>query len=438
MHHNVRCDDVPVPGHRRARRPLQRPRPDRRLGRDALLRWFEDARVAVGGTRSTPTSPPGARRCGCVARVRVDVLAPLRVTGRPYEVGIGVSAHRRLVVQLPPTACSPATSAWPPASRRASTWATKGSAPLPDDLRSSWSRHRIDAAEPVRAAAERRPAGARGLPVPAGRPHPLRRPRHQPARQQRRARHLVPRRARRAAPRRARLPDRRPARRARAQLAARDYLAEVHYPGSTSCGSAVVELDDDVVRYACGLFDGPTCVGLAEATGGLSPRRGPASWASASAAFMLRASRSVSGHARRRHLGERRASRRLRRHARAQAQQHAWWGSPRGAASSAVARTQWSVAIPTTSTASTPRAAQPAAQVHPARLGALEPRVRRGVGALVEHRLDRRDVEVRVERRARGAARGSAPARCRRSPGASRKWRPGRRGGRGWRRRGPR
>ena len=38
-----------------------------------------------------------------------------------------------------------------------------------------------------------------------------------------------------------------------------------------------------------------------------------------------------------------------------------------------------------------------------ARLGALEPRVRGGVRALVEHRLDRRDVQVRVERRARRA-----------------------------------
>jgi acyl-CoA thioester hydrolase len=29
----------------------------------------------------------------------------------------------------------------------------------------------------------------------------------------------------------------------------------------------VVGIDDDIVRYECGLFDGPTCVGLAEAVG---------------------------------------------------------------------------------------------------------------------------------------------------------------------------
>jgi len=36
-----------------------------------------------------------------------------------------------------------------------------------------------------------------------------------------------------------------------------------------------VELDDTSVRYACGLFDGPRCIGLAEATGGLSPDEDP-------------------------------------------------------------------------------------------------------------------------------------------------------------------
>ena len=45
------------------------------------------------------------------------------------------------------------------------------------------------------------------------------------------------------------------------------YLGEVHYPGIYQLRVAVLGIDDDVVRYACGLFDGPTCVGLAEAVG---------------------------------------------------------------------------------------------------------------------------------------------------------------------------
>ena len=35
------------------------------------------------------------------------------------------------------------------------------------------------------------------------------------------------------------------------------YLDEVHYPGIYQLRVAVVGIDDDVVRYACGLFDGP-------------------------------------------------------------------------------------------------------------------------------------------------------------------------------------
>ena len=45
------------------------------------------------------------------------------------------------------------------------------------------------------------------------------------------------------------------------------YLGEVHYPGIYQLRVAVLGIDDDVVRYACGLFDGPKCVGLAEAAG---------------------------------------------------------------------------------------------------------------------------------------------------------------------------
>jgi acyl-CoA thioester hydrolase len=45
------------------------------------------------------------------------------------------------------------------------------------------------------------------------------------------------------------------------------YLDEVHYPGIYQLRVGVVELDDTTARYACGLFDGPRCIGLADAVG---------------------------------------------------------------------------------------------------------------------------------------------------------------------------
>ena len=67
--------------------------PTRRLGRDALLRWFEDARVAVerDAFDSDLTTREHWQVKRLLAGVRVDVLAPLKVTGRPYEVGLGVT-----------------------------------------------------------------------------------------------------------------------------------------------------------------------------------------------------------------------------------------------------------------------------------------------------------------------------------------------------------
>ncbi|MDQ4119384.1 MAG: thioesterase, partial [Actinomycetota bacterium] len=66
--------------------------PSRRIGRDALVRWFEDARVAV--ERDAFGADLVARLQSRVrlllAAVRVDVIAPLRVAGR-YRIGIGVS-----------------------------------------------------------------------------------------------------------------------------------------------------------------------------------------------------------------------------------------------------------------------------------------------------------------------------------------------------------
>ncbi|MGH7749548.1 MAG: acyl-CoA thioesterase, partial [Candidatus Dormibacteria bacterium] len=66
--------------------------PSRRIGRDALVRWFEDARVAVelDTLGAELTTRVRARIRLLLASVRVDVLAPLRVAGR-YRIGLGVT-----------------------------------------------------------------------------------------------------------------------------------------------------------------------------------------------------------------------------------------------------------------------------------------------------------------------------------------------------------
>jgi acyl-CoA thioester hydrolase len=67
-----------------------------------------------------------------------------------------------------------------------------------------------------------------------------------------------------------------------------DYLTEVLYPAINQLRVGVVELNATSVRYACGLFDGPRCIGLAEATGGLSPDEDP-ELSKRLAAFTMRA-----------------------------------------------------------------------------------------------------------------------------------------------------
>ena len=129
--------------------------PTRRLGRDALLRWFEDARVAVerDAFDSDLTTREHWQVKRLLAGVRVDVLAPLKVTGRPYEVGLGVTHIGR-------SSFSYAYGVYDGDDCVATGASTsvhvgeKGSAPLPDDVRSQLERLRVEAAEPVRAAAD--------------------------------------------------------------------------------------------------------------------------------------------------------------------------------------------------------------------------------------------------------------------------------------------
>lgn len=237
--------------------------PSRRIGRDALVRWFEDARVAVERTRF------GADLTGrmrlLLASVRVDVLAPLRVTGS-YRIGLavthigtssfaysyGVFADDELV------AIGESVSVHSAAGRPA---------PLPAPVRAALEELRVDGPrverpeiDPVRRVREAYPfrldvrtrfgdldtnrhvnnvrlAGwyldgvaelhLDVLGYPTGGPLDG----------------LAP------------------------SSFSVQYLDEVHYPGIYQLRVGVVDLGDTTARYACGLFDGPRCIGLADAVG---------------------------------------------------------------------------------------------------------------------------------------------------------------------------
>ena len=127
---------------------------------------------------------------------------------------------------------------------------------------------------------------------------------------------------------------------------------------------------------------------------------------------------------------------RLGRHAGAQLGEQAGVAKPCETASSAVARTQWSVAMPHTSTSVTSCCAQPVGERCAGRRRALEARVRRGVLALEEDRVEGLRVEVGVEAPRRRCRPCSAPATSRRSRAPATSGRPGRRGGPWWRPRG--
>jgi acyl-CoA thioester hydrolase len=237
--------------------------PSRRIGRDALVRWFEDARVAVERTRF------GADLTGrmrlLLASVRVDVLAPLRVT-RSYRIGlavthIGTSSFAYTYGVFADDECV-ATG------ESVSVHATDGRpSPLPAPVRAALEELRID--------------GPR-----------VERPRLDPARRVREAypfrldvrtrfgdldtnRHVN----------NVRLagwyldglaelhldvlgyPTGGPLDGLAPSSLSVQYLDEVRYPGIYQLRVGVVDLDDTTARYACGLFDGPRCIGLADAVG---------------------------------------------------------------------------------------------------------------------------------------------------------------------------
>jgi acyl-CoA thioester hydrolase len=241
--------------------------PSRRIGREALVRWFEDARVAVEleAFGSDLADRQRARVGQLLVSVQVDVIAPLRIAGR-YRVGVGVShigtksfsyvygvfAGDDLV------ATGESTSVY-----------TEGgvTTAIPADLREALGRLELPGAgqgrvepEPSRLVRENYPfrydvrtrfgdldtnrhvnnvalAGwyldglaelhTDVLGYPVGGPLDGLEP---------------------------------------SSLRV-EYLDEVRFPGIYQLRVGLVDIDDTQARYACGLFDGHRCIGLADAVG---------------------------------------------------------------------------------------------------------------------------------------------------------------------------
>jgi acyl-CoA thioester hydrolase len=263
--------------------------PTRRLGRDALLRWFEDARVAVErdafGADLTTREQWQVKRL--LASVRVDVLAPLKVTGRPYEVALGVT-------RIGTSSFTYAYAVYDGDDCVATGSSTSvhvdenGSAPLPDAVRAELERLRVDAPEPARAVTD--PARL------VRESYPFRvdmRTRFGDLDTNRHVNNVALAGWYLDALAELHLdvlgyPTGGPLDSLAPSSLRIDYLTEVLYPAINQLRVGVVELNATSVRYACGLFDGPRCIGLAEATGGLSPDEDP-ELSKRLAAFTMRA-----------------------------------------------------------------------------------------------------------------------------------------------------
>jgi acyl-CoA thioester hydrolase len=248
--------------------------PSRRIGRDAIVRWFEDARIAV--ERDVFGADLVSRMRLLLASVRVDVLAPLQVVARSaagvridtgrYSIGVGVT--RIGTSSFAYTYGVFAGDECVATGESVSVHATVGGpAPLPGAVRDALATLRTDAPEPTRL--ERFP----GRTVREAYPFRL--------------------------DVRTRFGDLDPNRHVNNVALAGwyldglaelhldvlgyptggpldglspsslrvDYLDEVRYPGIYQLRVGVLDIDDTSVRYACGLFDGPRCIGLAEAVG---------------------------------------------------------------------------------------------------------------------------------------------------------------------------
>lgn len=241
----------------------------RRIGRDALVRWFEDARVAVE-YRSFGADISSRERSQIrvlLASVQVVVHAPLTVAGS-YRVGVGIthvgtSSFTYSYAVFAGDECVATGS-----SVSVHVGEGGGSAPLPDALRASLGALRQDAdvvaVRPTREAA---------LLVRENYPFRLDvRTRFTDVDTNRHVNNVVL--ARWYLDGLAELhldvlgyPTGGPLDGLSPSSVRVDYLAEVHYPGIYQLRVGVAAIDENTVRYLCGLFDGPRCVGLAEAVG---------------------------------------------------------------------------------------------------------------------------------------------------------------------------
>lgn len=241
--------------------------PSRRIGRDALVRWFEDARVAV--ERDTFGADLVARLQSRVrlllAAIRVDVLAPLRVTGS-YRIGVGVShvgttsfSYRYAV--FAGDECV--------ATGESTSVHTDGDAPapLPGEVREALTTLMIEAPAPVRPE--------RGAARAVRENYPFRwdvRTRFTDLDTNRHVNNVAL--ASWYLDGLAELhsdvlgyPAGGPLDGLSPSSLSVQYLDQVHYPGIYQLRVGVEEIGEDTVRYVCGLFDERRLIGLAEAEG---------------------------------------------------------------------------------------------------------------------------------------------------------------------------
>ena len=248
--------------------------PSRRIGRDALVRWFEDARVAVeldafGADLATRVR---AQLRLLLAAVRVEVLAPLRVAGR----GAGGAGQYRIGLGVTRIGTSSFTYAYGvfageecvATGESVSVHVTDdGPAPLPDAVREALAGLRIDRTSTGRA--ERGPSRL------VREAYPFRldiRTRFGDIDTNRHVNNVALAGWYLDALAELHLdilgyPSGGPLDGLSPSSLHVEYLDEVHYPGIYQLRVGVLELDESTVRYACGLFDGPRCIGLAEAVG---------------------------------------------------------------------------------------------------------------------------------------------------------------------------
>jgi acyl-CoA thioesterase FadM len=241
--------------------------PSRRIGRDALVRWFEDARVAVEhdafGTELVDRMRGEVRLL--LASVRVQVLAPLRVTGG-YRIALGVTRIGRSSFSYAYGVF--AGDECVATGESTSVHVVAGApAPLPERVRTALEPLRTAGPEPVRPA--RDPA------VLVRENYPFRldvRTRFGDLDTNRHVNNVALAGWYLDALAELHLdvlgyPTGGPLDGLSPSSLRVDYLAQVHYPGIHQLRVGVLDLDETSVRYACGLFDGRRCLGLAEAVG---------------------------------------------------------------------------------------------------------------------------------------------------------------------------